>query len=829
MLAPALDLVVKELAAAPAVLACLGELADEPLGEFEPPAEGDLLIEGFERDEWAPWRVEGDAFGKGPLRADRAHTSASELRAVGEYLVNSYSTHRSDKNRGRLIGPPFVVNRRFLHFRVGGGSMEGVRVELWHDGEPRNAMRGSQANRMDDAAFDLTDLLGQEVHLEIVDDTEESWGQLGADQFVLSDYAEAKDLDAEPWTLGNAAREQQLATVAARNGIDVARLEIWSDWADQALVREGGRQRAPLERSALAEVFDAREAPALPLSDGPLFERIGTSHPQLRLGANGARFETGGLWVEDLAWEDLRTADGHELDPSKRNWEQAGRTLVLPTHQLQEGVLVYLARGAADVFVEINSHRMLQGPLHNTAITGIDTGGEWQLVRHDLARYAGSRVQIEFTPRADGQAFALAGVREGMLRGRPPAAGANPLARLSAGPRDWTTAQRNDLIRGLESDLDQWVEGERILEWPSQLLQLAIARGALVEPLAAWREAEQRALEGARFESRTALSLMDTRGVDEALLARGQIHAAGDDVPRRSLEAFGATRPRSAGSGRLELARELIGDENPLVRRVAVNRIWHHLFGRGLVATVDDMGVMGMEPSHPELLDYLSQRFVNLEWSQKALIRELVLSATYRQASAVGEAAEREDPQNLLLSHAPIRRVTAEALRDGLLYASGELVEEREGPSVPVHLTAFLEGRGRPGTSGPLDGNGRRSLYLAVRRNFLQPLLMVFDFPVPATTIGRRSNSNVPAQALALLNDPFIGELCERWAERLMQLESAEARLDDIFARSLARAPREAERRALMGYAKEHGVDQAGTWADLAHVVINMKEFRFLD
>jgi hypothetical protein len=197
---------------------------------------------------------------------------------------------------------------------------------------------------------------------------------------------------------------------------------------------------------------------------------------------------------------------------------------------------------------------------------------------------------------------------------------------------------------------------------------------------------------------------------------------------------------------------------------------------------------------------------------------------------------------------------------------SGTLDRTRFGPPVPVHLTEFMQGRGRPGQSGPLDGEGRRSLYLAVRRNFLVPFFLAFDFPLPSSTVGRRSTSNVPAQALALLNDPFVAQEAERWAERELAAGGGEGALvERMFVRALARPPTEAERADMLAFlvaqraayaevpaepaatvaadggapgGAELGAGPAAAdpraeadrqaVADLAHVLFNLKEFRFL-
>jgi hypothetical protein len=285
----------------------------------------------------------------------------------------------------------------------------------------------------------------------------------------------------------------------------------------------------------------------------------------------------------------------------------------------------------------------------------------------------------------------------------------------------------------------------------------------------------------------------------------------------------------------LELAQRLIDPQrNPLIARVIVNRIWKHHFGEGLVKSVDDFGRMGEAPSHPELLDYLAERFVREGWSIKKLHRELVLSRTYRQASRNDDPnIAKFDPQGRLLSRMPVRRLEAENIRDAILAVSGQLkLEPREAGVLP-YLTPLMQGRGRPTASGPLDGDGRRTIYLSVRRNFLPPLLAAFDYPTPFTTIGRRSVSNVPAQELGLMNDPFVVEQAKHWAEKMLkETKSADDRLDKMFLSVYARKPSAEEKTLLLHFvqeqmAKDH-FKELQVWTNLAHALICAKEFIFV-
>ncbi len=295
-----------------------------------------------------------------------------------------------------------------------------------------------------------------------------------------------------------------------------------------------------------------------------------------------------------------------------------------------------------------------------------------------------------------------------------------------------------------------------------------------------------------------------------------------------------------SASGRLDLARAMASADNPLTARVMVNRLWHHTFGRGIVATVDNFGAQGALPTHPELLDYLALRFVEQGWSVKRLLKEMVLSRTFRRVTRMPDGVADVDPQNLLLSHYPIRRLEAEAIRDGILAVSQRLNRTMYGEPVPVHLTEFMKGRGRPQASGPLDGEARRSVYIAVRRNFLAPMMLAFDKPIPFSTFGNRNSSNVPAQSLTLLNDPFVAGEAEAWGQALVEMPhpTIEARIEHIFLRAMSRAPTHEEvehgRNYLKSSARESGIPAGeilrapSLWAAYCHAVFNLKEFIYL-
>jgi hypothetical protein len=266
-----------------------------------------------------------------------------------------------------------------------------------------------------------------------------------------------------------------------------------------------------------------------------------------------------------------------------------------------------------------------------------------------------------------------------------------------------------------------------------------------------------------------------------------------------------------------------------------VNRIWQHHFGEGLVRTVDNFGKMGDRPSHPELLDYLAWRFRESGWSVKAMHREMVLSKAYRLSSAPSDRSREVDPNNRLISHMRVKRLEGETIRDAILAASGSLDLTTYGPSVRPHISAYQDGRGKP-DSGPLDGGGRRSVYLEVRRNFITPLFLAFDYPLPSTTVGRRSVSTVPSQALMLMNNEFVAAEASKWAGRaLSEYKDRRVRLDKMFLRAYGRLPDSTDRAQIAEFLEQQaarysgaGAEDARVWADLAHVIFNSKEFIFV-
>jgi hypothetical protein len=286
------------------------------------------------------------------------------------------------------------------------------------------------------------------------------------------------------------------------------------------------------------------------------------------------------------------------------------------------------------------------------------------------------------------------------------------------------------------------------------------------------------------------------RIVNSPLLERGEINKPGQRIPRgfpRVIEIADAPRIPFRQSGRLEFAKWLTHADHPLTARVMANRVWRHLLGAGLVRTMDNFGFSGERPSHPELLDTLAVKFVANGWSIKKLVREIVLSCTYRQSSAYREDAFRTDPENRLLWRAAKRRLDAEAIRDAMLVVAGELDSARPVGSLvgtkigdrPISLIGL-----DPKIPADLDGSKHRSVFLPVLRDRLPDVLDLFDFAEPSLVTGERETTNVPVQALYLMNSSFVQSRAIGLADRLQrEAGEHERRLRHAFVLCFSRAP----------------------------------------
>lgn len=333
---------------------------------------------------------------------------------------------------------------------------------------------------------------------------------------------------------------------------------------------------------------------------------------------------------------------------------------------------------------------------------------------------------------------------------------------------------------------------------------------------------------------------------DCAICIRGEHDNRGEVVPRGFLKVVWPspqTLPKNQ-SGRLELANWISSGHHPLTARVIVNRIWYHLLGEGLVRSVDNFGQLGERPTHPELLDSLARRFASdeadaadgLGWSIKRLVREIVLSETYQQSCAYVHSAWTADPENRLLWRAHTRRLPAEAIRDAMLAISGSL-EHGPGGSPVEGLGTLVKTNDANAEDFQLTESSRRSLYLSVIRNELPPMLTVFDFANPDLVVGKRPVTNVPAQALLMLNSSFVMDAAQKTAARLYTSDKqpVDALVHDTYRLVLGRKPTEAETlravRFLAGSVHHDNVPvpTITRLAGFIHVLFASTEFRMLN
>jgi cytochrome c553 len=551
-------------------------------------------------------------------------------------------------------------------------------------------------------------------------------------------------------------------------------------------------QRATLPTSAQVVIDYAALKPGEWLPDDVTFGATAVNAGTARIVGDRLAFEPTTAAAFDPFWANLKLAPGTANDTGALGRAtRAGFSIRTPSFILEKRKLHYLVRGGGMAFAAVGQQAVIAGPLHGSLVTAFKNEEQYRWVTHDVSGYVGQRLHVELT--ADPKSpFAVAMV--------------------------------------IQSD-----EAAPPVPFDQPKPKAVPEAAAVVTELTA---KEKNLAKKAVWESRTVVGMWDGPAVESPVFVRGNPRTPGPAVPPRSLEAIhgpAGLKHKTAG-GRLELA-ELWTDPktNPFVPRVAVNRVWHHLFGRGLVASTDNFGVLGEAPSHPELLDYLATTFTanpgsdagGMGWSLKKLIRTLVLTDTYRQSSAGSPEADTTDPTNALLHKFRLKRLEGEAIRDAMLSVSGRLDPKMYGPGVLIHLTPFLDGRGKPG-SGPVDGDGRRSIYMAIRRNFLSPFLLAFDTPIPFSTVGRRQVSNVPGQSLILLNDPLVHEQADRWAKRVLAEKGTTAeRIERMYLTAYGRRPTADETKTCAEFVAGKEQD-AKAWGELAHTLCNVKEFVFV-
>ncbi|WP_339924452.1 PSD1 and planctomycete cytochrome C domain-containing protein [uncultured Cyclobacterium sp.] len=487
----------------------------------------------------------------------------------------------------------------------------------------------------------------------------------------------------------------------------------------------------------------------------------------------------------------------------------------------------------ASIRIVMENFQLISNPIYGDLDQKVD-GEEWQNYTIDVGSWKGQKVYIEILPGSfirhrytqDPEAYIEA-------------------AYAIAFDEVWQAPFLNDQETNvsLSQAVKNWKDGEST---PSEIVflnQKLKSRAIENHFPAAWAlKAKSEAISNLVKDSVFIQGVTDGFARENPVFIRGNhTDQSEETMPRIFLSGiFEEQKPyKGEGSGRQQMVKMILSEDNPLTSRVMVNRIWHHVFGRGIVETVDNFGLQGKLPTNPELLDFLSLQFVQQSWSIKTMVKNMVLSQAFQRATSGGSVDK--DPDNLYLTRYSVRRLEAEGIRDAVLAAAGTLDTSMFGEPVAVHLTSFMQGRGRPGNSGPLDGDGRRSVYLEVRRNFLDRMMTAFDRPTPFTTFGKRDVTNVPAQSLFLMNDPFIAEQAGRMAKGLLDNKklSEKEKISEAYLKAFSRPATEDEiskgqlflnetRAVASVESEEEGNIDLLVWKEYCHALFNMKSFIYL-
>ena len=328
----------------------------------------------------------------------------------------------------------------------------------------------------------------------------------------------------------------------------------------------------------------------------------------------------------------------------------------------------------------------------------------------------------------------------------------------------------------------------------------------------------------------SAMGVTDGNATELPVFVRGDHNTpASFKQPRRFPQVLSDGKPLgNENSGRLALAQWIADKKNPLTARVMVNRVWRWHFGRGLVATTDNFGLLGERPSHPALLDWLAAWFMDNGWSVKKLNTLILTSATYQMSSTASPAALQQDANNVLLSRAPLRRLEAEPLRDSLLELGG-LLDKQVGGFVWTFENYKLVFNHTSEDATTYESN-RRALYLPVIRNHVYDLFELFDFPDPGTVNGNRADSTIAPQALYMMNSPLVLRATESMAEALLKegdLTNAQ-RVQRLYAQVFNRPPTVKETQRAVVFINNFAQDRLASWQALSQALVSSNEFLYL-
>lgn len=797
----------------------------------------DISFEDFEGG-YGRWSKLGDAFGDEP--AAGAFEDQQNVEGFqGERLVNS--RRDGDGSTGTLTSPPFQIERKFIGFLVGGGNHENQTCVnlLIDDGVVRTAV-GKQLEKLEPVQWDVSEFVGKVARIQIVDDHTGDWGHINADHFVFSEY-------------GTSPRRNRRATnVAGERGLYAATLENWVRAIESAETPAHPLYawRELSDAAANTSDVEARRAQLIEQNTGDPSELYESFEDR---GATW--YPSGFAFATNTVEHDLWLASGMPR-PAPAGAVHSGLidqklqgVLRSPNFTIGHDSIRFRVAGEGGrirLVVEGYELREFNGLLFGSTLYDVNTGGRWiwYNMSRDLYKWKGRTAYIEIIDEGDGW-VAVDEIR--FSDGTPARPSTIPFLQDALST---PIASLDEAAAAIASATDdayaRWRKGNATgadTEWLGALFaQQCIALPEEHRAVIANVIDQKAAITADMPAPVRALAITEGTPLDEHVFLRGEPDNLGDLAPRRFLEAIAGEEQPPIGddsSGRLALARRLLDPENPLPARVMANRVWHYLFGQGIVASVDNFGVLGRTPSHPELLDHLATRFRENGWSIKDLVRALVLTETYRMSSAITDpAAEEADPENLLLHRANLQRLESEIIRDNILAVAGTLNTTMYGDSVDIYITPFMSNHRRHFESGPMDGDLRRTIYVSVRRNYLSPMQLAFDYPLPESTIGDRTVSNVPAQALALMNDPFVVEQATAWGQSVATTAATTSeRINEMYLRAFARYPDAEELANVYAFldtqAKDTGLTEeqysdVRLWTDLAHVLFTLKEFIYI-
>jgi hypothetical protein len=787
----------------------------------ENPWNGEVLGD-FEND-FGEWKPAGKAFGTGPQTKTSGRNPVTKYHGKG--WAGSLVTG-GDNLTGSLFSPEFIITKRFMNFLIAGGAIEKVGVELWIEESRKIISRGSNNEIFTPKSWDISGYLGNKAQIRLIDNATGGWGHIHADRFVQSNTPAAELIESP------VPSDVLITRVSAENKLSKKTLLSWCQ-------HFGKRPNLP---SLLQSIKSAKnsynglvKAEQNFIKNSQSFANFTSSEIPKGWKITGEAFKPRGHQV--ISFDGSNLFPNRSVLSSNTLGNRRVGNLRSPHFKIEHDQILVRAK-AKKVFMRVvidNYHMGKHSGLlfGGTVIKEANSEGEFKWFSLSPKKYKGHWAYLEFVDRGTDAFLEIDQVRfanSGMGRSSDSKFSlllSDNKIEASNFPKflDNFLGKSFDKINtgkfsGEEYAFLNYLYSEGLIPFENQQTIPELLRQAEVIDSTTPRE-------------RYTLTMGRGSPFQGNVYVRGSPHNLGEPVHGRNLTALGG----QAGS-RLDLADQLISENNPLVSRVMANRIWLQFFGRGIVPTPDDFGPMGQEPSHPELLDWLANDFRENNWSIKSLVRKIVLSKTYRQSSTLHPSCDKEkvslsDPQNILLHKMPVRRLQAEAIRDSILSFSGRIDKKLFGPSVPIYKTAFMTGRGGK-KNGPLDGAGRRSIYGSVYRNFLSPFMLAFDQPAPFGTKGKRSVSNVPAQSLALMNDPFVIGQCKMMGKNIFQAKKPKIEsVGNLFEMITGKPPSQKAQEKLLAFleiqSKAHGNLTEQVWADLAHVLINSKGFLFLN